>query len=91
MGTLIVVTTPSVIFLGASVNLSGLEIAAAMCLWTAGALLVVGRRRDPPPALVAAAGAAAVLASTRPLSTRWLLVIALVLACAAWRRVPLRR
>jgi hypothetical protein len=81
--------TPLVWFLGGVVNPSGFEIAAALCLWTSGAILVLEHAAAPPPGLVAlVAGAFAVLVLARPLSPLWCAITVVVLAGAAgWRRV----
>ena len=92
VGALVVVATPTEMFLAASVNPNGLEIAAAICLWAAGSVLVLDRAADPPTGLiVAAAGAGCVLALTRPISPLWLFLVVGALASAGWKRVPGRR
>ncbi|MDA8075006.1 MAG: DUF2142 domain-containing protein [Actinomycetota bacterium] len=81
--------TPMAWFLGGVVNPSGFEIAAALCLWTSGAILVLEHAAAPPPGLVAlVASAFAVFVLARPLSPLWCAIAVVVLAAAAgWRRV----
>jgi hypothetical protein len=73
---LVAAATPIVIYVGATINDSGLEISAAICLWVSALVLLI----DPPPNGVArlltktvVAGSALVLA--RPLSPLWLVVV----------------
>lgn len=82
-------TTPMVWFLGSVVNPSGLEICAAICLWTSGAVLVLERADHPPPGLVAiVAVSLGALVLTRPLSPLWAALIVCLLALAGgWRAV----
>lgn len=76
----LVACTPMVLFLGGVVNPNGLEVAAALCVWTSGAVLVTEHADDPPPLLVGVLGASAcVLELTRSLSPFWLALTALVL------------
>jgi len=95
-----VAVTPMVLFLAGAVNPNSLEIAAAVCLWVCG-LVLVGR---PPaaavPGLVSGLGASAcVLVLTRALSPVWLACIGAVLLLLAgwsqlvelWRRPDVRR
>ncbi len=81
--------SPMAWFLGGVVNPSGFEIAAALCLWTSGAILVLEHAAAPPPGLVAlVAGSLAVFLLARPLSPLWCAIAVAVLAAAAgWRRV----
>lgn len=82
----LVACTPMVLFLGGVVNPNGLEVAAALCVWVSGAVLVTEHADDPPPGLVAALGASAcVFALTRSLSPLWLALAALVLVGIADR------
>ena len=68
--------TPTVVYLGAVVNPSGLEIAAALLVWTCLGVLVVDRAEEPPGAVVVVAVVAgAALAATRPISTAILALI----------------
>jgi len=84
-----VAVTPMVLFLAGAVNPNSLEIAAAVCLWVCG-LVLVGR---PPaaavPGLVSGLGASAcVLVLTRALSPVWLACIgAVVLLLAGWSQL----
>lgn len=86
-----VVTTPTAVFIDASVNASGLEIAAATCAWVAGAVLVLEFAKERPPAgLVAVAvSSGAVMALTRPISPLWLALMVLTLAAVGWGRVSI--
>ncbi len=81
--------TPMAWFLGGVVNPSGFEIAAALCLWTSGSILVFEHADAPPPGLVAlVAGSLGVFVLARPLSPLWCAVAVAVLAVAGgWRRV----
>lgn len=81
--------TPMVFFLGGVVNPSGLEVAAAICVWTAGSVLVLERLDDPPPGLIALLGVSAcVFELVRSLSPFWLALTALALVGVAdWRRL----
>jgi Predicted membrane protein (DUF2142) len=77
-----IATTPLVLFLAGVVNPSGLEIAAAICLWTSGIALVDDTAARPDGRLLARVGiSAAVLAQVRNVSLLWLalIVVALVL------------
>jgi len=79
--------TPMVLFLSASVNPNGFEIAAAAAVWACGITLVLHEAEQPPALLVAAlAIAAATLVQVRQLSPFWLLLIGIVLAVLAGRR-----
>ena len=72
-----VVATPLLIVFGAVVNPSGLEMAAALCTWTGGLILVVSHAERPPLGLiVACTSAAVVFALARPLSVPWLALTA---------------
>jgi len=82
---LLVALTPIAIFLGASVNPSGVEVAAGLALWVSGAVLASEARSSGnghlDARLIARVGiAAAVLALTRQLGPLWLGLIVLVLA-----------
>ena len=91
VGALMVVATPTEVFLAASVNPNGLEVAAAICLWAVGSVLVLDCATDPPTGLViATAGSACVLALTRPISTVWVFLAVATFAAAGWARVPVR-
>ena len=85
---LLVALTPTAIFFAASVNPSGVEIAAGIGLWVSGAVLVTEARsvddRGLDARLVARVGiATAVLVLARQLGPMWAAVILLVLACLA--------
>lgn len=76
--------TPTALYLQSVVNPNGLEIAAALCLWCSGLVLVTERLADPPVGLIAIVGAsAAVLNLARPLSPLWTLLILATLALLA--------
>jgi hypothetical protein len=76
--------TPMAVFLGSVVNPSGMEIAAAICTWTAGLVLVLDRAQRPGvPLVVSAAGAAVVFVLSRGLSPFWLAIVALSLVALA--------
>jgi Predicted membrane protein (DUF2142) len=76
--------TPMVLFLGASVNASGLEIAAAIAVWTSGTLLAKTAAGGLDRRLVDRLGIAAVaLAIARPLGPLWLAIAAAILAMLA--------
>jgi Predicted membrane protein (DUF2142) len=71
-----VAIVPTVIYVGAVINDSGLEISPAICLWVSLLVFVL----DPPPdggrRLLARAGVSAgALVLARPLSPLWLVVI----------------
>ncbi len=71
-----VIASPMAVIFGSVVNPSGLEIAAATCVWTGGLILVLDRPRHPPTSLVAATAiAASVMVLSRGLSPLWLAVI----------------
>lgn len=79
--------TPMAVFLAATVNPSGLEIASAVCLWTSGLALVladdVGRSSGR---LVTRLGlSAGVLVQVRSLSLLWTALIGLALLAVATR------
>jgi hypothetical protein len=84
---LLVAATPMTFFLGGVVNPSGFEIAAAMCLWSAGLVLALERADNPPPGLVAVVTTAATaLLLARALSPLWVACIAVLLAVlTGWR------
>jgi len=86
-----VATTPMVLFLGGVVNPAGLEVSAAIAVWTAGAVLVLDHLADPPPALVATlAGSTCVLELVRALSPFWVALTAVALLSLT-SRAELRR
>ena len=86
-----VAVTPMCLFLGATVNPQGLEIAAAFSFWAACLHLVASREAPSTAALVQAAVSGALLVNVRASSPLWALtviVVALVLAPAGrWRAV----
>ncbi len=84
---IVAAATPEVLFLGGVVNPTGLEIAAAVCVWTTGSLLVLERSGDPPAALLGVfAIAAGTLELLRGLSLFWLALTLATLAGVAGRR-----
>lgn len=94
-----VAATPMALFLAAMVNPNGFEIAAGICLWCTGIVLVLEHAEAPPPGLVAAtAVAAGCLMLARGLSPFWVACIAVVLAVlggmsalrALWRSSAVR-
>lgn len=83
-----VAVTPMTLFLSSSVNPSGLELAAAVAMWTAATVLVADQLGSPPPALVGVlAVSTAALVWTRPTALAWPVVMAAVLAPEAWGRL----
>jgi hypothetical protein len=83
----IVAATPMVWFLGGVVNPSGLEISAAICLWSSGLVLVLEHADHPPPGLVGVVvGSTAVFLLARPLSPLWVVIVAAMLALVGGRR-----
>jgi hypothetical protein len=82
--------TPMVLFLAGSVNPSGIEIAAAVCLWAAlGVVLLVPDAPDRGRLLARVGVAGSILALSRPLSPFFVaLIVATTVAMAGWR--PLR-
>jgi hypothetical protein len=64
--------TPMALFMGGTVNPSGLEITAALCLWCSGLILALERIDDPPLGLVVVVTvAASTLMLMRQLSPLW--------------------
>lgn len=85
-----VAATPTVLIFGSAVNPSGLEMAASLCVWTGGLILVLDHAEHPPPSLVyGTAASAIVMVLTRGLSPLWLALIAASLLALAPRSVPL--
>jgi Predicted membrane protein (DUF2142) len=78
--SLFVAVTPMVLYLNGVVNPNSLENTTAICLWTAGLLLVFDRPESPPNGLVILFTASAVvMALTRPLSWLWVVCIVMIL------------
>ena len=74
--------TPMALLLFGAVNPSGLEIAAAILLWTAlGALLLSTERRHPGAAVARVGVGGSLLALSRPGSPLWVFLIVVALAC----------
>ena len=71
---LAVAITPMVLFLAASINPTGLEVAAAIAVWSAGAALLSAQPESPRRVLDVLGISATVLVASRPLSPIWLLV-----------------
>jgi hypothetical protein len=68
-----VAATPMILVFGSTVNPSGLEMSAALCVWTGLLILVLEHAEHPPLSLVVACGtAASLLVLTRALSPLWL-------------------
>ncbi|MDX6215408.1 MAG: hypothetical protein QOG99_992 [Frankiales bacterium] len=81
-----VVVTPMVLFLGAVVNPSGIEVAAAAATWVGLLRLAHGVGPVPRTRLVGVTSAAAALALARPISPLWLVLIPLTVAVSAPRQ-----
>ena len=88
-GWVLCALTPMAVSMCSVVNPNGLEIAAAITLWYAGAVLALERLENPPIRLVAViAGSATVLVSTRGLSPLLaFLIFATLIALAGPRAV----
>jgi hypothetical protein len=83
---LAVALTPMTIFLAASINPNGLEIAAAIGVWVHGAAIVTGRLPVVGERLITRLGIASiVLALNRPTSLLWLGLIGILLIICAGR------
>ena len=84
---MLLAVTPTVLFLAASVNPSGLEITAAIGVWASGALLAQRAAQGAfSDRLVDRLGIAAiVLVIARPLGLLWLAIAGVVLAVVAGR------
>ena len=79
-----------VFIFGSVVNPSGLEAAAAICVWTGGLIIVLDWVENPPTSLIAATAIAAiVLVLCRGLSPLWLAVIGVTLAALAPRSLSI--
>ena len=86
VGVLLAVT-PMTMFLGGVVNPNGAEICAALCMWTAGLILVLERADAPPRGLLIVLTASTVmLMLSRGISPLWVGLILVVLAVLAGRR-----
>lgn len=85
----LVALTPMVFFLSSTVNASGFEICAAICLWTSGLVLVLEHSKDPPHGLVAIVGVSTgALLLARAVSPLWaVLIFALLALMGGWRNV----
>ena len=90
-----VAIVPTVIYLGAVLNDSGLEIAPAICLWVSLLVFVLDPPAEGGARLLTRAGVAAcALALARPLSPLWLVLIAVTVLALVGRqrlRALLRR
>ncbi|MFD2090350.1 DUF2142 domain-containing protein [Blastococcus deserti] len=91
-------TTPMVFFFSGSVNPQAPEIAAAVCLWTSGFVLLSRLREEPgaslrwsEPLLRRSLLAAVVLTVARPLSLLWLVAILAALLVLRGSREAVRR
>jgi Predicted membrane protein (DUF2142) len=81
-------TTPMTFFLASVVNPSGLEITSAVCLWSAGLVLVLEHADDPPKELIGVMVAGAVgLMLSRSLSPLWVVLILGLLAILGGKAV----
>ena len=79
--------TPMTLFMGGVVNPNGPEICAALCMWTAGLVLVLERAEAPPRGLVIVLTASVVvLMLSRGISPLWVVLILVVLVILAGRR-----
>jgi len=85
---ILLAATPAVLYLAGVVNPNGLECMSALCLWSAGMVLVFDHPVDPPRGLVAVMGtSAALLALTRGISPLWVTLILLMVALSlGWRQ-----
>ena len=85
----VLAATPTAVFLAGGVNPSGLEIAAAICLWSSLSVAVLADRPVVPThLLVAVAASGIVLTITRPISALWVvLAVGTVLALAHRDRI----
>ena len=82
--------TPMAWFLGGMVNPSGFEICGAICLWTAGLVLVLEHPDRPPPGLVAVVAlSAGLLSLARPISPVWVAITLVTLGVLGGRRALL--
>ncbi len=71
-----VAATPLLVFLSAIVNPSSVEMAAGLCAWVAGLVIVLDHIDAPPrPAVIALAASGSVLVLTRSLSPLWLAAV----------------
>lgn len=78
--------TPASLYLIAVINPNGLEVASAVCLWTAGAVLLCERRSAIPSGLLAIVGVSAItLLVSRPVSPLWTVMILAILLLMADR------
>jgi hypothetical protein len=79
----VLAATPMTLFLAGSINPNGLEIATAVCFWSAfGALLTTRDARATGPLAWAAFVSGVVLVWTRPMSVLWLALATSVLVLA---------
>src|SRR5262249_58286232 len=87
---LVLAVTPMALFMGSSVNPSGVEIAASIALWACGIVLVATSGERVEDRLVTATGIAArAPALTRQLGPLWLRPIAATV-CGLPHRAALR-
>lgn len=91
-------TTPMLFFFSGAVNPQAPEIAAAICLWVSGAVLLGRMRQDPnlmpswgDPHCRRVLAAVAVLTVVRPMSLLWLALITLALLAFFADRTTLLR
>jgi hypothetical protein len=94
----VLATTPMLFFFAGAVNPQAPEIAAAICLWASGAVLLRRMRQDPglvpswaDPHCRRVLAAVAVLTVVRPMSLLWLALITAALLVFFGDRTTLRR
>ncbi len=77
--------TPTAIYMASGVNPNGLEISAALCLWTAGLVYLCDGSPGDRRLLARIGLSAAVLVSMRGLSPLWLLLVGVALLALSSR------
>jgi hypothetical protein len=83
--------TPMAVFMAGSINPSGVEIAAAFCLWPSLLALLTWPGRVPTRWIVRATVASVLLAGMRPLSPAFVVAIAVVVSLLVGSRATFRR
>jgi hypothetical protein len=83
--------TPMALFMAGSINPSGIEIAAAFCLWPSLLALLTWPGRVPTRWLVHATAASVLLGGMRPLSPVFVVAIAVVVSLLVGSRATFRR
>jgi hypothetical protein len=89
IGGVALAVTPMTFFLMGSINPNGLEIVAALCFWLSLLNLLTESGRAPGRLLAPLVASAVLLATARPLSPLYLLVIAITVLLMAARRARL--